>query len=329
MNCVRCNLPLEANARFCRNCGLPVTNPASTPDTNANSGSGRANPSPISSDTDAPTVPPTSWQAPRQQQTSLSGQPAQPTPMPQAQQWQQQEQQAWMPTLFPPSPASQPHQQNELGTMRPGATNQPQQRPLRRRGRVGCFIGAVIALVLVVALLIGGRFVLRSIAINQINQTFSNAINDIPSVVAILPERNQTINEDVINALFSHLISATDPVQHITIHFTPNDMEIDFNVYSFSSSITAVPKIVNGQFVMTNVTVQGIAGLILSSGDITNLMNTQITNLETHIQHTITAVTLQNRSIVLRIAPNGSTPTLPTTPPIPLPTGLPTLPPLP
>lgn len=106
-------------------------------------------------------------------------------------------------------------------------------------------------------------------------------------------------------------------------------MEIDFDVYAFSSSITAVPKIVNGQFVMTNVMVQGIAGLILSPGDITNLMNTQITNLETHIQHTITAVTLQNRSIVLRIAPNGSTPTLPTTPPIPLPTGLPTLPPLP
>ena len=170
---------------------------------------------------------------------------------------------------------------------------------------------------------------MSAFAINQINQTFSNAINDIPSVIAILPERNQTINEDVINALLSHLISASGPVQHITVHFTPNDMEIDFNVYAFSSSITAVPKIVNGQFVMTNVMVQGIAGLILSPGDITNLMNTQITNLETHIQHTITAVTLQNHSIVLRITPNGSIPIPPITLPTALPTGLPTLPPLP
>ena len=237
-----------------------------------------------------------------------------------------------MPASSAPSPVFQANKQNEVETMRSGAAKQPQQRPGRSRGGVGCLIGAIIGLVLVVALMIGGRFALNALAINLLNQTCSNAINDIPPVVALLPERNQTINEDVLNTLFSSQISASDPVQNLTVHFTPNQMEIDFNVYAFSSTITTVPKIVNGKLVATNVRVQGIAGLVLSPDDITILMNTQIRKLETHIQHTITAVRLENHAIVLRITPNGSIPTPPTTPPPTpptLPTGIPTLPSLP
>jgi hypothetical protein len=341
MNCVRCNMPLEANARFCRNCGFPVSNPASTPEANANGDPGRANPSPlyqpISSNTDAPTIPPTSWQAPsnmpKQQQVYLSGQPeqsAQAAPTLPAQQWQQRQdrQQAWMPASSP-SPVFQPNKQNEVGTMRSGAAKQPR----RRRGGVRRLIGPVIALVLVVALLIVGRFALNAFAINQINQALSDAINNIPAAVAILPERDQTITNSMVNNLITNQSSAASPVQNLTIHFTKNDVEINFNVYAFSSTITTVPKIVNGKLTATDVKVQGIAGLILSPDDITNLMNTQIRNMETHIRHTITAVTLQDGAIVLHIKPSSTTPTtpptIPTGVPTTIPTGVPTLPSIP
>jgi hypothetical protein len=344
MNCIRCNMPLEANARFCRNCGFPVSNPASTPDANANANGdpGRANPSPlyqpISSNTDAPTIPPTSWQAPsnmpRQQQVYLSGQseqPAQAAPTLRAQPWQQRQdqQQAWMPASSPPAPVFQPNKQNEVGTMRSGAAKQPG----RRRGGVRRLIGPVIALVLVVALLIVGRFALNAFAINQINQALSGAIDNIPAPVAVLPERDQTITDSMVNNLITYQSSAASPVQNLTIHFTKNDVQINFNVFAFSSTITTVPKIVNGKLVATNVTVQGIAGLILSPDDITNLMNTQIRNMETHIRHTITAVTLQDGAIVLHIKPSSSTPTtpptIPTGVPTTIPTGIPTLPSIP
>lgn len=350
MNCVHCNNPLEANSRFCRNCGLPVTNPTSTPETNANGGSGKASASPlyqpVSSHTDAPTVPPTPWQAPpqtpQQQPLYLSGQPGQSAPASsaptqQAQQWpqQQNQQQAWRPAPSQPSPFAQSDQRYDAGTMRSGSPNQPQKRR-KRRGR-GLLIGLAIFIVLIVVLLIGARLVLNAYAISQINQASSDAINKIPSAVAILPDRDQTIPEGAVNALISLKSSSFSPVQNLAIHFTPNDMEIDFNVFSFSSTITTVPKIVNGKFVVTNTTVQGIAGLILSPDDITNLINNQITNLETHIQHTITAVTLQNQAIVLHFKRSTSIPitppALPTSGPPTLPTGaptgLPTLPPAP
>lgn len=174
------------------------------------------------------------------------------------------------------------------------------------------------------ALVIGGRFALNAFAISQINQALSDAITNVPSQVALLPERDQTITDSMVNALITRQNSSSSPVQNLTIHFTHNDVEIDFNVFSFSSTITTVPKIVNGQLVATNVTVQGIAGLILSPDDITNVMNTQIKNLQTHIQHTITAVTLENQAILLHIKPGSSSPTQPTGIPTSIPTNIPT-----
>ncbi len=185
-------------------------------------------------------------------------------------------------------------------------------------------IGLVVVIVLIAVLLVGGRFALNAFAISQINQTLSDAINNVPSEVALLPERDQTISESTVNALITQRSSASSPVQNLTIHFTPKDVEIDFDVFSFSSTITTVPKIVNGKLVATNVTVQGMAALILSPDDITNIMNTQITKLENHIQHTITAVTLENHAILLHIKPGTSTPTPPGTLPTSVPTSIPT-----
>lgn len=346
MNCVRCNAPLEANARFCRKCGLPVSNPASTPDAQANGGAGgKAAPSPLyqpisSSNADAPTIPPTAWQAPastpRQQPLYLPGQPVQGTPVtpgpqsPQSPQWQQPGQQTWKATPAQPSPFVQPTRRDDVGTMRSGSASQSQQsqqsqqRPQRKRRGRGLLIGLVIVLVLLLVLIIGGRFALNAYAINQINQELSDAINNIPAAVALLPERDQTITDGMVNALITQQSSATSPVKNLTIHFTPNNVEIDFNIFAFSSTITTVPKIVNGQLVATNVTVQGIAGLILSPDDITNVMNTQITNMETHIQHTITAVTLENHAILLHIKPGSTSPNKPTTLPTSIPTNIPT-----
>lgn len=341
MNCVRCNTPLEANARFCRNCGMPVAHPASTPAPNANSGnrsSGTASPlyQPVSSNTDAPTVPPTSWQAPsntpRQQPLYLPGQPGQPASSAstqQAQQWPQQQQQVWRPAPPQPSPFAQPDKVNVAGTMPSSATNQPQKRRKRRGRRL--LIGLAVFIVLVVALLIAARFALNVYAMNQINQTLSDAINTIPVEVAAVDTNNQPIpiKEEAVNALIDRQSSASSPVQNLTVHFTPQDVEIDFNIFAFSSTITTIPKIVNGQLVATNVSIQGIAALVLSPNDVTNLINTQITNLQAHIQHTITAVTLEDHTIVLRLKSNSTLPIQPTTLPTAIPTGLPSPPSIP
>lgn len=190
--------------------------------------------------------------------------------------------------------------------MRSGNKARKQEQPKRRRGR-GCLISSLVAIVLVVALLVAGRLIVNNLVISQMNQTISDAINNIPAAVSVLPGgTSQTITETQVNNLITNHASASDPVQNVTIHLTSNNMQINFNVYNFSSTITTVPQIQNGKLVATNTTVQGLASLILSSDDITNLINTQINNLQTHIQHTITAVTLENQAIQLTFS-SGST----------------------
>ncbi|HET9922081.1 MAG TPA: zinc ribbon domain-containing protein [Ktedonobacteraceae bacterium] len=312
MNCVRCNMPLEAGARFCRNCGLPVS-------LQNNGNAGSVNPSPlaqqVSRNNDAPTIPPMSWQAPDPNATVPSSpspflsptQPVQPNQFPPSgPNWQPAppQQQAWTP---PPSSSSPNYRSQEaVGTMRSGNKARKQAQPKRRRGR-GCLISSLVAIVLVVALLVAGRLIVNNLVISQMNQTISDAINNIPAAVSVLPGgTSQTITETQVNNLITNHASASDPVQNVTVHLTSNNMQINFNVYNFSSTITTVPQIQNGKLVATNTTVQGLASLILSSDDITNLINTQINNLQTHIQHTITAVTLENQAIQLTFS-SGST----------------------
>lgn len=190
--------------------------------------------------------------------------------------------------------------------MRSGNKARKQAQPKRRRGR-GCLISSLVAIVLVVALLVAGRLIVNNLVISQMNQTISDAINNIPAAVSVLPGgTSQTITETQVNNLITNHASASDPVQNVTVHLTSNNMQINFNVYGFSSTITTVPQIQNGKLVATNTTVQGLASLILSSDDISNLINTQINNLQTHIQHTITAVTLENQAIQLTFS-SGST----------------------
>jgi hypothetical protein len=203
--------------------------------------------------------------------------------------------------------------------MQAGMGNQQQPKPKRRRGR-GCLIGSLVTLLIVVLLVVGGWFLvvrpsLNSMATDQINQKLSNAINNIPPAIAALPAGSQTVSDTTLNNLITLQSSSSSPVQNIAIRFTTNDAEVSFQVFGFSSTITAVPAIVNNKLVATNVQVQGLASLIMSPDDVTTILNTQITNVQTHIQHTITGVKLEDHAIVLTLSGGvtvpGNFPTLP------------------
>src|SRR5689334_8590117 len=135
MNCIRCNMPLEANARFCRNCGQPVSPSSANPP----SGPGIANPSPlsrpISRNNEAPTIPPTAWQ------------PSTPSPSTPSYQQQPLTQRSTLPPIT---------YQPKVGTMQSGTGNQQQPKP-KRRGR-GCLVSSLVTLLIVVLLVVGGWF---------------------------------------------------------------------------------------------------------------------------------------------------------------------------
>ena len=89
---------------------------------------------------------------------------------------------------------------------------------------------------------------------------------------------------------------------------------MEFTVFGFSSAVTAVPQVNQGKLVVTNVQIEGLASLILTSDEITALVNRHLADAQQRINHSITSVQLKDHELDLVLGPQGTGPTLPTLP---------------
>ena len=284
MNCVRCNAPLEANARFCRNCGLP----ASVSYEQAQQGATHA---PVQQSDAATTQQ--SWFPPASQQ------PSQPPP----QQWYPtQSAQPAPPSQQAPSSQEAYYQSNTPGTFQP-APAQP-AKPKRRRRVGGCLLGA-FGLLVVIIIGLGAvwafavRPTLHNLAVQQINNTMSQAVNQIPPVASQLPPGPLVIQQDVLNNLITLNTSPSDPVQHTNAQIMPDKVQFDFQIYGQPCTITGIPQAQGGKLVLTNATISGIIGLILSPDDITTLFNQHLADAQARLNHQIVSVQLADQQMTI------------------------------
>ena len=308
MNCTNCNKPLEANARFCPNCGATVSISPLNP--------GTASPIPShqpASMGEPPTLPPAN-----QKNEPLVLRPAYQPDL--QNQYQRAAQHQPEPLAAPSQP--QPSYYAQPASAATGMkTNASfgETRP-RRRGQ-GCLVGLLITLVVLLVLIGGGWFLalrpyLNNMATNKLDSVLTDAVNKIPSQVSLVPAGPVTISENVLNNLLTLTSSPDDVVKNTQIHITPGAMSLQFQVFGFDCTVTGVPKVVQGQLVATNVTVDGIAGLIFSPDEITALANRHFAEVQTKIQHPITSVQLNNQQLILVLGASSTSP-VPSSSPIP------------
>jgi hypothetical protein len=177
--------------------------------------------------------------------------------------------------------------------------------PPRRRGR-RLRITLITLIVLIVLLAGAWVFALRpnlhSLAQNQLDSALSSAVNQIdftplsqaPAGISI-PLR---VTEDNINNFYLPLLHVpSSPVQNMHVQITSNAMRLDFTVYGFASDITGKPTLVNGNLTITNVSVGGVAGLVMSSDEMTTLLNKHLADVQAHLQRRIASVSLINHEL--------------------------------
>ncbi|HLZ80525.1 MAG TPA: zinc-ribbon domain-containing protein [Ktedonobacteraceae bacterium] len=304
MNCTNCNKPVEANARFCPNCGATVSRSPNP---------GTASPIPShqpASMGEPPTLPPAN-----QKNEPLVLRPAYQPDL----QNQRAAQHQPEPLAAPSQPQSSYYAQSTSAStgMKTNASY-GETRP-RRRGK-GC-LGLLITLVVLLVLIGGGWFLvlrpyLNNMATNKLDSVLTDATNKIPSQVSLAPAGPVTISENVLNNLLTLASSPDDLVKNTQIHITPAAMSLQFQVFGFACTVTGVPKVVQGKLVATNVTVDGIAGLIFSPDEITALANRHFAEVQTKIQHTFTSVQLNNQQIIVVLGASSTSP-VPSSSPIP------------
>ena len=281
MNCARCNASLLPEARFCPVCGLTVAVDASVDSAQANQ----------SVDEYAPTSP---WQV---------QQPTQPAPLQQpytSPQWMPQNQampsQAYQPTM-----AVSPNAVRSTDA-RSSFPPLPQRSRKRRLTRV-LLILALVLLVLVAGWFVGLRPYLHGLAQSQIDGVLSNAVNQIPptQVALIPPGQSVPVPETTINNLITLNIAPADPVQQMHVTITPGGLRLDFQVYGFACTVTGVPEALNGQLVITNVTVGGVVALIMSPDEMAATLDAHLHDAVTKLNLNVAGVTLKNHEIDIEL----------------------------
>lgn len=164
----------------------------------------------------------------------------------------------------------------------------------------------LLALLILLAALAGGWFLgvrpyLNNLAKTQINQALDDAQSQILLFQLALPPGPHTIpvTENQINNYLSGHASA--PLQNLSMTITPSGLRLDFTVYGFNSAIMAVPIANHGSLEVTNVQVQGPLGLIMSSDELTTLLNNSFHNFGQQMHREVDAITLHNRTMDIKI----------------------------
>jgi hypothetical protein len=236
---------------------------------------------------DSPTVPSPPWQV---------QQPTQPSPL----------QPPYVPPQSIPPQAYQPTVAVSPGSL-PSAGPQFAAPPLRRRKNR--LVRVLLILVVVLLVLVSGWFLalrpyLHGVVQSQIDGVLSNAVNQIdPAEGFLLPPGSSTV--DVTEAGINNFIvlntAPSDPVQQMHMTITPAGLRLDFQVYGFACAVTGVPQAINGQLVMTNVTVEGIASLLISPDEMTATLNAHLRDASAKIHRSISGVVLKDHEMDIQV----------------------------
>ena len=155
----------------------------------------------------------------------------------------------------------------------------------------------LMALVLVAGWFVGLRPYLHELVQTEIDGVLTNAVDQIDRV----PISNVSpgplsipLSEMTINNLIVLYSAPSDPVQHMKMQITSRTLRVDFQVYGFACDITLVPSVSNGQLIVGHVTVEGIVALIMSSDEITSIVNAHLRDARAKLRRDVDGVVLKN-----------------------------------
>ncbi len=299
MNCVRCNTPLIEHARFCSKCGYPAAMSQQGAEPQISSASQLpATPVPQAVQTPQPPIAP---------MASAQSSYAMPPTVPLVSEgvggvFMGSERESVQPMMAHGSPL--PHYQSGQmvgqGTKARPAVVSPSAQVKGRR-RTAFLLGCVATVLLLLVLLVAGwifalRPYLNNLAVSQLDQAMTGTVNQLPPF-PFVPSGPVLVSESTLNTFITLNIPSSLPVQNTQAQISSAGIQISFQVYGLTGRISGVPKVVNGQLQLTNVTVNTLVSLILSPDDLATLVNTHIATALGRIHHSVRNVVLKDHEM--------------------------------
>jgi hypothetical protein len=177
-----------------------------------------------------------------------------------------------------------------------------------------------ITLTVLVILVVGGWFLvarplLHSYAQSQIDQVITSDVNQVLPVPPVL--NTLRASQTLINNLIV-LTSTSGPVQNPVVQISPpvfasdgsytGGVQLTFQLYGFSCSVSAIPQASNGNVVVTHMQVSGIIAWVMSADELTTDLNAHLQDVVTHLGRPISDVTINNQELEVTLASGGVIP---------------------
>lgn len=191
--------------------------------------------------------------------------------------------------------------------MLPAVVNTFPHSKKRRHGLRSCFVWAVVILVLLlIGLTISWFYVIRpsihALAEKELNTALNRAEENIPPPLLFIPGMTVPVHEQTLTEILVSNLGSPSPIENPIAHITPSNARLDFHLYGFPCSITVVPQVSNGHFVVSNVNIEGIISLVMSPDEISTLLDTHLAHAQELFQHSVTNVQLKDQEMDLTFA---------------------------
>ena len=192
-------------------------------------------------------------------------------------------------------PGMQPGNLHSAATALPAPT-----RKRRSAGRVWARVLLILVLLLAIlsaAWFLGVRPYVHNLAQTELDQALSAPESQLQLAMLALPSGPQEIRASE-NAMNTYLSSHNnDQIQNLHMTILPTGMSLSFTAYGQDCSITALPIVTNGLIQVTNVQVQGVLALIMSSDELTSELNDNLQTFSNGMTHKIAKLTLLDQEI--------------------------------
>ncbi len=134
-----------------------------------------------------------------------------------------------------------------------------------------------------------------------ITPTPQNIVVALPTTVAALPSGELRITEERANAYLTRHAAPIKAIESTTMHFVPNEVQIDIRAMGFTSTARMGLAVQDGRLVTVNPQLDGLLGQVIALPDLTRAMEQQL-NDQLELQgRRVTDVRVEQGAIVVTI----------------------------
>ena len=195
------------------------------------------------------------------------------------------------------------------------------RREPRRRSRNGCLALLVVLVWIILLAVIGYRYWLRP----QISQYVGRQIADqvgapaagnptpaqqqieqgaaqvLPTALAALPSGELRVTDAQANAYLAERADSLKPIDSASVHFVPDEVQVDLQAAGFSSTARMGLAVQNGRIIAVDPKLDGPLGQVIALPDLTHALEQQLNDQLAAQGRRITAARVEQGMLVVTI----------------------------